>query len=109
MSSSGSSVRPTCAPTPSKGKRFPVTASPVIVSDRPLDTVVPLEPASMPGRTVVQWDKDDCEDLGIIKIDLLGLGMMAAIEETIVLCSQRGKEWPSIWLRFPRTIRKLLP
>jgi error-prone DNA polymerase len=46
-----------------------------------LDAVVPLENASMPGRTVVQWDKDDCADLGIIKVDLLGLGMMAALEE----------------------------
>ncbi len=50
-----------------------------------LDDVVPLEPASMPGRVVVQWDKDDCADLGIIKVDLLGLGMMAVLEETIPL------------------------
>jgi error-prone DNA polymerase len=48
-----------------------------------LDEVVPLENASMPGRVVVQWDKDDCADLGIIKVDLLGLGMMAALEEAI--------------------------
>src|SRR5262249_12815918 len=48
-----------------------------------LDEVVPLEPASMPGRVVVQWDKDDCADLGIVKVDLLGLGMLAAIEEAI--------------------------
>ena len=43
-----------------------------------LNRVVPIERASMPGRTVVQWDKEDCADLGIIKVDLLGLGMMAA-------------------------------
>lgn len=48
-----------------------------------LDLVVPLEPASMPGRLVVQWDKDDCADLGIIKTDLLGLGMMAVFEGMI--------------------------
>lgn len=48
-----------------------------------LDEVVPLEPASMPGRVVIQWDKDDCADLGIIKVDLLGLGMLQAIEEMI--------------------------
>ncbi len=48
-----------------------------------LDEVVPLEPASMPGRVVIQWDKDDCADLGLIKVDLLGLGMLAAIEEAI--------------------------
>jgi error-prone DNA polymerase len=62
----------------------------IICSDG-LDKVVPLEPATMPGRTVVQWDKDDCEDLGIIKVDLLGLGMLAAMEESVVLCAQRGR------------------
>jgi error-prone DNA polymerase len=50
-----------------------------------LDEVVPLEPASMPGRVVIQWDKDDCADLGLIKVDLLGLGMLAAIEQAIPL------------------------
>lgn len=50
-----------------------------------LDDIVPLEPASMPGRVVVQWDKDDCADLGIIKVDLLGLGMMAVLEDAIPL------------------------
>lgn len=62
----------------------------MIVCDRGLDAVVPLQPATMPGRTVVQWDKDDCEDLGIVKIDLLGLGMLAAMEDTLAICSQRG-------------------
>ncbi len=56
----------------------------VIAAGR-LDAVVPLEPAAMPGRVVVQWDKDDCADLGIIKVDLLGLGMMAVLEEAIPL------------------------
>ena len=54
----------------------------VIAAGR-LDKVVPLEPASMPDRVVVQWDKDDCADLGIVKVDLLGLGMLAALEEAI--------------------------
>jgi error-prone DNA polymerase len=45
----------------------------------------------MPGRVVVQWDKDDCEDLGIIKVDLLGLGMMSAIQDTLHLCEARGR------------------
>ena len=57
----------------------------MVVCQGALDSVVPLEPASMPGRVVVQWDKDDCADLGIIKIDLLGLGMMAVLEESIDL------------------------
>jgi error-prone DNA polymerase len=56
----------------------------VICQDQ-LDSVVPLEPATMPGRVVVQWDKEDCADLGIIKVDLLGLGMMAVIEECLQL------------------------
>ncbi len=58
-----------------------------------LDEVVPLEPASMPGRVVIQWDKDDCADLGLIKVDLLGLGMLAAIEEALPLIREKeGKE-----------------
>ncbi|MGB8261871.1 MAG: error-prone DNA polymerase, partial [Terracidiphilus sp.] len=48
-----------------------------------LNRVVPLEPASMPGRSVLQWDKEDCADMGLIKVDLLGLGMMAALKECI--------------------------
>jgi error-prone DNA polymerase len=50
-----------------------------------LNCVVPLERASMPGRTVVQWDKEDCADLGIIKVDLLGLGMMAVLKDCLEL------------------------
>jgi error-prone DNA polymerase len=62
----------------------------VIAAGR-LDEVVPLEPASMPGRVVVQWDKDDCADLGIIKVDLLGLGMLSALEEMVpVIRSREG-------------------
>jgi error-prone DNA polymerase len=57
----------------------------MVVCQGQLDSVVPLEPASMPNRVVVQWDKDDCADLGIVKIDLLGLGMMAVLEDTIAI------------------------
>jgi error-prone DNA polymerase len=57
----------------------------MVICQGQLDSVVPLEPASMPGRVVVQWDKEDCADLGIIKVDLLGLGMMAALEESLEL------------------------
>jgi len=60
----------------------------VIAAGR-LDEVVPLEPASMPGRVVVQWDKDDCADLGLIKVDLLGLGMLDALEEAVPLIRAR--------------------
>jgi error-prone DNA polymerase len=63
----------------------------MIVCDHGLDLSVPLQPATMPGRTVVQWDKDDCEDMGIVKIDLLGLGMLAAMEHALEIRSQRGQ------------------
>lgn len=57
----------------------------MVVCQGQLDSVVPLEPATMPGRVVVQWDKDDCADMGIIKVDLLGLGMMAVLEDCLQL------------------------
>jgi len=57
----------------------------IVIAAGHLDEVVPIEPARMAGRRIVQWDKEDCADLGIIKIDLLGLGMLAALEETIPL------------------------
>ena len=57
----------------------------MVIAANHLDEVVPLEPASMPGRVIVQWDKDDCADLGIVKVDLLGLGMMAVLEEAVPL------------------------
>ena len=62
----------------------------VFCQDR-LDSIVPLENSSMPGRSVVQWDKDDCEELGIVKVDFLGLGMMAVIQDTLEVCSARGR------------------
>jgi len=57
----------------------------MVICEGRLDSVVPLEPASMPGRVVVQWDKEDCADMGIIKVDLLGLGMMAALKDSLEL------------------------
>ena len=57
----------------------------MVICQDALDAVVPLEPASMPGRVVVQWDKDDCADLGLVKVDLLGLGMMAVLQEAVTL------------------------
>ena len=57
----------------------------MVVAAGRLDDVVPLEPATMPGRVVVQWDKDDCAALGIVKVDLLGLGMMSVIQYSLGL------------------------
>ena len=62
----------------------------MVISQQRLDTVVPLENATMPNRSVIQWDKEDCADLGIIKVDLLGLGMMSALQDAIEICAQRG-------------------
>jgi error-prone DNA polymerase len=60
----------------------------MVVCQGHLDAVVPLENASMPGRVVVQWDKDDCADMGIVKIDLLGLGMMAVLQDSLEIINQ---------------------
>jgi error-prone DNA polymerase len=64
----------------------------MVICQGTLDSVVPLEPATMPGRVVVQWDKDDCADLGIVKIDLLGLGMMAVLKDSIDLIRDHYSE-----------------
>ena len=63
----------------------------MIISQHNLSSFVPLENASMPGRVVAQWDKDDCEDLGIVKVDLLGLGMMSVMQDALELCRERGR------------------
>ena len=55
----------------------------LVICQGQLDSIVPLEPASMPGRVVVQWDKDDCADMKIVKVDLLGLGMMAVLQDCL--------------------------
>ena len=55
----------------------------MVICQGRLDDVVPLENASMPDRVVVQWDKDDCADMGLVKVDLLGLGMMAVLQDAL--------------------------
>jgi error-prone DNA polymerase len=64
----------------------------MVICQGQLNSVVPLEPAAMPGRVVVQWDKEDCADLGLIKVDLLGLGMMAVLEDSIQLIQDSYEE-----------------
>ena len=61
----------------------------MVICQGHLDACVPLENATMPGRVVVQWDKDDCADMGIVKVDLLGLGMMAVIQDSLALVNRR--------------------
>ncbi len=62
----------------------------MIVSARPLVELVPIVPAAFAGRQMVQWDKDSCADAGFVKIDLLGLGMLSAVEECVDLIARRG-------------------
>ncbi len=60
----------------------------MVVSARPLVELVPVVPAAFPGRQICQWDKDSCADAGFVKIDLLGLGMLSAVEECIDLIAR---------------------
>ena len=66
----------------------------MVISSRPLVELVPVMPAAMAGRQLVQWDKDSCADAGFLKIDLLGLGMLSAVEECVELISARSGEPP---------------
>ncbi|MCY3800797.1 MAG: error-prone DNA polymerase [Chloroflexi bacterium] len=66
----------------------------MVISSRPLPESVPIEPATMQDRTVIQWDKDDCADAGLMKIDLLGLGMMTMVHRAFrLLEQQRGEKY----------------
>jgi len=71
-----------------------------VVSHEPLSHLVPLEPATMENRTVIQWCKDDIEALGLFKIDILALGMLTAIRKTVDLFREHG-------LRLPGTLRPI--
>jgi error-prone DNA polymerase len=61
-----------------------------VLSSEPLDNVAPVEPARMPGRTVIPWDKDDMDTLGFFKMDVLGLGMLTCIRKCLALLHERG-------------------
>ena len=66
----------------------------MVLTERPVGEVCPIENARMPGRTVLQWDKDDCAAMGLVKFDLLGLGMLSALQCTINLAKQAtGETW----------------
>ena len=77
----------------------------MIICQGKLSSIVPLENASMPNRVVAQWDKDDCEDLGIIKVDFLGLGMMSVLQDSVELTRQTRPARRSR-ADFRRTIRR---
>ena len=61
-----------------------------VISRGPLEELVPIENAAMPDRTVIQWDKDDLDELGLLKVDVLGLGMLTAIRRALDLVSEFG-------------------
>jgi error-prone DNA polymerase len=64
----------------------------MVISSRPLIDLVPVQPAAMEGRQICQWDKDSCADAGFLKIDLLGLGMLSAVEDCVVqIAETKGK------------------
>ena len=64
----------------------------MIVATRPLIDCCPIVPAAMEGRQIVQWDKDSCSDAGFLKIDLLGLGMLSAVERCVeMIACTRGE------------------
>ena len=64
----------------------------MVISTRPLIELVPVQPAAMVGRQICQWDKDSCADAGFLKIDLLGLGMLSAVEDCVVqIANLRGE------------------
>ena len=66
----------------------------MVLTREPVGEVVPIEHARMPGRTVLQWDKDDCSYMGLVKFDLLGLGMLGAINQVFVEIESRfGEAW----------------
>jgi error-prone DNA polymerase len=73
----------------------------MVICQGRLDDVVPLENASMPDRVVIQWDKDDCADMGLIKIDLLGLGMMAVLQDALHLVNSSSLGAPNAEPRAP--------
>jgi error-prone DNA polymerase len=73
----------------------------MVICQGRLDAVVPLENATMPDRVVVQWDKDDCADMGIVKVDLLGLGMMAVLQDAIALVNAPDTRHPAPGTKHP--------
>jgi error-prone DNA polymerase len=71
-----------------------------VITRRPLCETVPIEPAAMPGRTIVQWDKDDLAELDLLKVDLLGLGMLTALSRALALLA-RHRPAPALPARVP--------
>src|SRR3546814_10717194 len=88
----------TCTPFPYttlfRSRPLGIHAGGMVLTERPIGEVCPIERARMPGRTVLQWDKDGCESMGLVKFDLLGLGMLGALDHPMRLVEQHiGTRW----------------
>ena len=78
----------------------------MVLTHEPLCEIVPIENASMPGRTVVEWDKDDLDALGILKVDCLALGMLSAIRRCLDLHPRNTRANHGLWPPSPPKIRR---
>ncbi|HYT77481.1 MAG TPA: hypothetical protein VEL79_22195, partial [Vicinamibacterales bacterium] len=79
----------------------------MVICQGRLDEIVPLENASMPDRVVIQWDKDDCADMGIVKVDLLGLGMMSVLQDALEVVNGSEDRDQRPEARLPSDLRPL--
>ena len=78
----------------------------MVITPEPLCEIVPIENAAMPGRTVIEWDKDDLDALGILKVDCLALGMLTAIRKGFDLVARTSRPTVDAGRRPRRTIRR---
>ena len=79
-----------------------------VIADQSLHSLVPIENAAMPERTIIQWDKDDLESLGLLKVDCLALGMLTAVRKAFRSGRQALRAAAGPWIRFSRT-RQMIP
>src|SRR6266702_2675999 len=90
-------------------RHLSIHVSGFVITCRPLCETAPIEPAAMPGRTIVQWDKDDIAELGLLKVDLLGLGMLSALSRSLALLAAHhpapalptATPWPQMLAEIP--------
>ena len=78
-----------------------------VIAERPVHELVPIENAAMPERTVIQWDKDDLEELGLMKVDVLGLGMLSAVRRSFELIERFSRPTSSRSRPFRRRTRRV--
>ena len=77
-----------------------------VIAEEPISELVPIENAAMPERTIIQWDKNDLESLGLLKVDVLALGMLTAMQQTFDLLATSRHRPDATWTRFRARIRR---